>query len=337
MQLLRCAFDPADLANPGKVFPTPRLCGEVPGPAPGRAPAGRGRAGGGLLMAAAGAAARRAAAGDRRSRRGGRRRRRRRRAGPVGRRARLDRGGGRGAAGRRGRRTWRWWSAARGTKLALGHAARAGVDLVVDTHRLDRVVEHAAGDLVVVAEAGLPPGDAAGRRWPAPAAARARPAAARATTVGGMRRHRRQRAAAAAVRRGRATWCIGVTMVRADGVVAKAGGKVVKNVAGYDLGQAAHRLRTARSGWSPGGVPAAPAAAARPLATSSIRLPDAAERVPARAAGRCTRSSCRPRSRSTGRRRRPGRRWPCWSRAPRPASAGAGRPAARDARRRRGP
>jgi glycolate oxidase len=31
MQLVRCAFDPAGLANPGKVFPTPRLCGEAPG------------------------------------------------------------------------------------------------------------------------------------------------------------------------------------------------------------------------------------------------------------------------------------------------------------------
>jgi glycolate oxidase len=31
MQLVRCAFDPANLCNPGKVFPTPRLCGEVPG------------------------------------------------------------------------------------------------------------------------------------------------------------------------------------------------------------------------------------------------------------------------------------------------------------------
>jgi glycolate oxidase len=29
---LRCAFDPYGLANPGKVMPTPRLCGEVPGP-----------------------------------------------------------------------------------------------------------------------------------------------------------------------------------------------------------------------------------------------------------------------------------------------------------------
>jgi glycolate oxidase len=31
-QRLRCAFDPAQLANPGKVMPAPRLCGEVPGP-----------------------------------------------------------------------------------------------------------------------------------------------------------------------------------------------------------------------------------------------------------------------------------------------------------------
>jgi glycolate oxidase len=31
MQLVRCAFDPAGLANPGKLFPTPRLCGERPG------------------------------------------------------------------------------------------------------------------------------------------------------------------------------------------------------------------------------------------------------------------------------------------------------------------
>jgi glycolate oxidase len=31
-QRLRCAFDPEQLANPDKVMPTPRLCGEVPGP-----------------------------------------------------------------------------------------------------------------------------------------------------------------------------------------------------------------------------------------------------------------------------------------------------------------
>ena len=32
MKRLRSAFDPEGLANPGKLFPTPRLCGEVPGP-----------------------------------------------------------------------------------------------------------------------------------------------------------------------------------------------------------------------------------------------------------------------------------------------------------------
>jgi glycolate oxidase len=32
MQLVRCAFDPRGLCNPRKIFPTPRLCGEIPGP-----------------------------------------------------------------------------------------------------------------------------------------------------------------------------------------------------------------------------------------------------------------------------------------------------------------
>ncbi|MBA2676793.1 MAG: FAD-binding protein [Ktedonobacteraceae bacterium] len=30
-QLIRCAIDPQNLCNPNKVYPTPRLCGEVPG------------------------------------------------------------------------------------------------------------------------------------------------------------------------------------------------------------------------------------------------------------------------------------------------------------------
>jgi glycolate oxidase len=32
MARLRASFDPDGIANPGKVLPTPRLCGEVPGP-----------------------------------------------------------------------------------------------------------------------------------------------------------------------------------------------------------------------------------------------------------------------------------------------------------------
>ncbi len=38
MQLVRRAFDPHGLCNPGKVFPTPRLCGEAPGPRKGAHP-----------------------------------------------------------------------------------------------------------------------------------------------------------------------------------------------------------------------------------------------------------------------------------------------------------
>ncbi len=39
MQLVRCAFDPAGIANPGKIYPTPRLCGERPGARHGTDPA----------------------------------------------------------------------------------------------------------------------------------------------------------------------------------------------------------------------------------------------------------------------------------------------------------
>jgi glycolate oxidase len=40
MQLVRCAFDPSSISNPGKIFPTPRLCGEVPGRHKGTHPTG---------------------------------------------------------------------------------------------------------------------------------------------------------------------------------------------------------------------------------------------------------------------------------------------------------
>ena len=57
-QRLRCAFDPDGLANPGKVMPTPRLCGEVPGPY--RAAPARGAGRGGAVLMATGERAREA-------------------------------------------------------------------------------------------------------------------------------------------------------------------------------------------------------------------------------------------------------------------------------------
>jgi glycolate oxidase FAD binding subunit len=124
----------------------------------------------------------------------------------------------------------------RGAGTHLGHGVPPRrCDLVVDTRRLDRVIEHAAGDLVVKVEAGLPMGRLAevlrteGQRLALDAP---RPEA----TVGGTL----ATATAGPLRLRYGTprdLLIGVTMVRADGVVAKAGGKVVKNVAGYDLGK----------------------------------------------------------------------------------------------------
>jgi len=112
-------------------------------------------------------------------------------------------------------------------------------DLIVETRRLDQVVEHAAGDLVVSAQAGVRLGElakvlaAAGQRL---ALDPQGPASNGGGTVGGL-----IATGVAGPLRFRygspRDLLIGITVVRADGTVAKAGGKVVKNVAGYDLGK----------------------------------------------------------------------------------------------------
>ncbi|HSR82838.1 MAG TPA: FAD-binding oxidoreductase [Streptosporangiaceae bacterium] len=119
-------------------------------------------------------------------------------------------------------------------------AAPASCDLIVDTRRLDRVVEHAAGDLVVTTQAGVRLDDlaavlaTAGQRLAldSSSAGQREPAG----TVGGMI----ATGAAGPLRYrfgGPRDLLIGITVVRADGTIARSGGKVVKNVAGYDLGK----------------------------------------------------------------------------------------------------
>ena len=109
---------------------------------------------------------------------------------------------------------------------------RAGGELVVSTRYLNRLLEHEAGDLTVTVEAGIhlsalndrlaehgqllaldPPGDPT-------------IGAAIAGDLFGPRAYRYGRAR---------DLVLGVTVVLADGTIANAGGKVVKNVAGYDL------------------------------------------------------------------------------------------------------
>lgn len=108
-------------------------------------------------------------------------------------------------------------------------------DLLLDTTGLDRVVEHVAGDLVVVAEAGVRLADLQEQLAGAGQLLGLDPPEAGAT-LGGV-----VSANASGPRRLRygtvRDLLIGTTVVLADGTVASAGGKVVKNVAGYDLGK----------------------------------------------------------------------------------------------------
>jgi glycolate oxidase FAD binding subunit len=120
-----------------------------------------------------------------------------------------------------------------GTKQDWGGRPR-GVDLVVDTTRLTGVVEHAAGDLIVVVRAGTPLAELQDKL--APAGQQLALDDPLGATVGGTvaaNTSGPRRMLYGTVR----DLLIGITVVRADGVVAKAGGKVVKNVAGYDLGK----------------------------------------------------------------------------------------------------
>jgi glycolate oxidase FAD binding subunit len=120
-----------------------------------------------------------------------------------------------------------------GSRLGWGTPVTS-CDLLVDMGRMDAVVEHTAGDLVARVQAGARMGDVASvlARAGQEIALDVPPSA----TVGGV-----VASALAGPRRLRygspRDLLIGVTIVRADGTVAHSGGKVVKNVAGYDLGK----------------------------------------------------------------------------------------------------
>jgi glycolate oxidase FAD binding subunit len=120
-----------------------------------------------------------------------------------------------------------------GTQMARGTPPQDGA-LVVGLRRLNRVVEHEPGDLTTTVEAGITIGalqTALGTRgqWlpldpPSPGEA----------TLGGVLSAN----AAGPRRQGYGTardLVIGLRVVAADGRLVRAGGKVVKNVAGYDL------------------------------------------------------------------------------------------------------
>ena len=120
-----------------------------------------------------------------------------------------------------------------GTDLEIGSPPDR-LDVVIRTERLDRVIEHAPSDQIITVEAGMTltglqsVAAAHGQRL-----ALDPPLADRAT-IGGI-------IAANAFGPLRTRYgsvrdlIIGVSIIRADGVIARGGGKVVKNVAGFDL------------------------------------------------------------------------------------------------------
>ena len=119
------------------------------------------------------------------------------------------------------------------TKLDWGGLV-SRADLVISTSKLNRVIEHCVGDLTVTVEAGVKYEDlqtvlAKVGQFLAidpPYSANATIGGLLATGSAGSLRHRYN-----SVR----DMCLGIEFVRADGEVVKAGGRVVKNVAGYDL------------------------------------------------------------------------------------------------------
>jgi glycolate oxidase FAD binding subunit len=131
------------------------------------------------------------------------------------------------------RHRWRVLIAGQTTKLSWGALGR-DVELVVSTQKLNRLIEHAVGDMTVTVEAGMRFADlqillAKHRQWlplDPTYAAQATLGGILATRDAGSLRHRY-----GSLR----DLCLGLSFVRSDGQLAKAGGRVVKNVAGYDL------------------------------------------------------------------------------------------------------
>ena len=124
-----------------------------------------------------------------------------------------------------------------GSKLSWGGLVHADVDsplVVISTARLNRLIDHAVGDLTVTLEAGARFADVQATLAAAGQFLAIDPTIPAEATIGGILATAdtgslRQRYAS--VR----DMVLGLSFVRADGQMAKAGGRVVKNVAGYDL------------------------------------------------------------------------------------------------------
>lgn len=128
---------------------------------------------------------------------------------------------------------WRVLPCGNSSKLNWGGLVK-GIDVVVSTERINQLIEHAVGDLTITVEAGMKFSDLQGLLAKSRQFLALDPTAPELATIGGIvatgdTGSLRQRYGSVRDQ------LLGITFVRADGQVAKAGGRVVKNVAGYDL------------------------------------------------------------------------------------------------------
>ena len=129
---------------------------------------------------------------------------------------------------------WGMIPAGSGSKLHWGGLSNSTPLAVISSQRLNQLIDHAAGDLTVTVEAGMRFAELQAHLAKANQFLAIDPSYPQQATIGGIVatadtgsfRQRYQ---------GVRDMLLGISFIRADGKMAKAGGRVVKNVAGYDL------------------------------------------------------------------------------------------------------
>lgn len=131
------------------------------------------------------------------------------------------------------RHQWRILPCGSGSKIDWGGLVQ-NINLIISTQHLNNIIDHAAGDLTITVEAGIKLIEIQKILAQANQFLALNPAYPNTATLGGII----ATADSGSLRQkygGVRDQLIGFSCIRSDGKIAKAGGRVVKNVAGYDL------------------------------------------------------------------------------------------------------
>ena len=131
------------------------------------------------------------------------------------------------------RHQWRILTCGSGSKINWGGLVK-DINLIISTQHLNNIIDHATGDLTITVEAGIKLIELQKTLANTNQFLALNPAYPATATLGGII----ATADSGSLRQkygGVRDQLIGFTCIRSDGKIAKAGGRVVKNVAGYDL------------------------------------------------------------------------------------------------------